>query len=156
MINKAEQQLENRLVNEIDELKRQLHDIKTVQPLGADVLAVQDFGLVSLGPLTMDPGETYRITVALQPQNNILTLINYLWSAFIDNENDADYLYPHGQFLFSLLEDGKFFAHDHIDWALSSDSTNLRFITFIFYNNDSIAHDIYFRFNLYFPAVSFT
>lgn len=98
-INKAEQTLEDKLVNDIEQLKRDMREIKTKQPIGADVLEIQEVpgpGFVFLGgPTTVAPNGTTVFTTTLTVPSGNFSLVNFAHSLFIGTYLSA-FRYPTG------------------------------------------------------------
>lgn len=151
--NKAEQTLEKRLINDIEELKRQVREIKTVQRIGGDVLTTIASSLVTNGPVTTSPGLGANFTITVTPGSPILTLWNYLFTIYVD-VLDSAHEFPNGASL--TADQRKLTIMNWIDWANSSDITNIRVFKIRVRNDDSSSHDYYIKFKIYIPEIQGT
>lgn len=151
--NKAEQTLEKRLINDIEELKRQVREIKTVQRIGGDVLTTIASGLVTSGPVTTAAGLGANFNITVTPGSPILTLWNYLFTVYVD-VLDAAHEFPNGASL--TADQRKLTIMNWIDWANSSDITNIRLFKIRVRNDDSVSHDYYIKFKIYIPEIQGT
>src|SRR4051812_29682740 len=84
MINKAENTLENQLVNRIKDLERSVRELKSApQPIGGDILDVIATHGVLAGPFTMATNTFLVLTTTLIPNGGI-TLWNEAVSIYVD------------------------------------------------------------------------
>lgn len=155
-INKAENQLENKLVNDIENLKRDMREIKTKQPIGADVLQVAPLptsGALFAGPVTVASGSSVTFTVTFTPDSQTLTIWNVLFSLYVDADATAN-LFPSGSALTSAQRNLR--VAGWFDWSSSSDSTNMRAYKIHVRNEDAASHDYYIRIRAYLPTIGAT
>lgn len=155
--NPVEQQIQNRLINEVKNNHTELLQFKNAQPLGADVLAVQrvpEDGYLLAGPLSLTAGDSGQFNINVTPAGETLTLWNFLYSITVDGANLANDLFPAG---FSMTTEKRKLIHTHnIDWATSSDDVNTRRFMVRIYNQGTVSHDYYLFCRFYLPKLSGT
>lgn len=156
MINRAENDLDNRLVNEVASIRRELLQIKTNQAIGGDVLAFDVFPALSsapssVGPITVPSNEYTIINVFIAPAQYRLTLVNALMTVYIDNWN-TDYRWPGGNSIDPSLFDVTIFE-DLQGFNLGTKSH--KFICVV-KNNDVSAHNIYLTVRVILPRLTGT
>jgi len=152
-VNKAEQSLEDKIIRDIDGLKRDLREIKTKQPIGADILQVVPLPLAGVGfagPFTIPANGATNVNVNFTPDDDTLTVWNFLWTLYIDVD-DPDNAWPSG----ASLTAGQLNIHvfSWVDWFSSSDSTNERTYKIRILNDDTSSHDYYLRIRAYLPSI---
>lgn len=157
-INKAEQQLPDKLINDLTDLKRDMREIKSKQPVGGDILQVQKIpaGTATLfaGPLTIaGGGNTGTFIVTFVPDQSTLTLWNTLWTLWIDVVDNA-HQFPQGSSL--DLNMRAIALSSWWDWADSSDTSNIRVFKIHILNNAGLSHDYYVKIKAYIPQLSNT
>lgn len=154
MINKAENQLQDRLIKDIEDLKRQVRDIKTAQLIGGDVIKVIPIptsSYIDSGVVTVTPGLGLTTTITLSSTSQTLTLWNFLYTLYVDGVTSAD-IFPTGSNLDTAKRKCTFM--NWVDWALSSDVTNTRVIKLRARNDDSSNHDYAFHMRAYVPSLT--
>lgn len=154
-INKSEQTLDKKLINDITDLKSQIIKIKGKQPVGADIVQVEPTQLItSSAVITAGSRLTFSITVT--PVNQTLTLWNFSHSTYLDVNNPTN-LYPGGSAFTPVSDQLKMIIFSWHDWALSDDVTNKRVYNVRYdATNCSSDHTIYFTFRSYIPKLSGT
>ncbi len=154
-VNKAENTLENRLINDIDSIKRDLREIKGVQPVGADILAVASSDLTEAS-FTVTAGGARTAVITITPTDDTLTLWNFAFSNYMDVDNQT-YLYPDGIAWAPGEDPLKMRIWGWFDWADSNDITNTRVFK-IRYDASSCAsdHTVYLKFKSYLPRLAGT
>lgn len=155
-VNRAEQGLDNKLVNDVRGLKRDMRELKTKQPIGADsitVIGVPEVGALLAGPITIIAGSSLTLAVTTIPAGNTLTLWNFAFTIYVDGTSNDDQ-WPNGANM--TLAKRELFVFDWFDWADSSDVTNIRVYKIRLRNSDpgGITHDYYVRFKAYAPLVA--
>lgn len=152
-INKAEQVLDNGLVNEIADQRRQLLESKThPQPVGGDVLKVVSSQTVST-TFTLGANVSQVGGFAWSLPKAFLTLYTPLFSVYVDGTLTAD-AYPFGanitgdKFNCQLL-----FLHDY---ALSNDTTGFRQYVWQLWNQGTSSHTYTIKHRLNFPILPLT
>ncbi len=154
-INKAQNGLDKRLVNDIAKIHRDLRELKTKQPIGADVLKVvgvpNGLGVLLAGPLTLLGGQSGTFNVTTTPSSQILTIWNFAFTVYVDNTTNA-YQWPNGSSI--TVGSGNIFCVPWLDWADSSDTTNVRVFKVRISNEDpgAVTHSYYLRFKAYLPT----
>lgn len=156
MINRAENDLDNRLVNEVASIRRELLQIKTNQAIGGDILTFDMFPSIgspatSAGPITVPSNDKTIINVYIQPAQERLTLVNALMTVYIDNY-DGDYRWPGGNSIDPALFDVTIFE----DLAGFNIGTKLHKFVAVISNNDTSAHDIYLTVRVILPRLTGT
>lgn len=137
-VNQTELTENDRLVNTVLEMQRQMIDQKTRgQPIGADILKVIASGQGSV-TFTAAPSSTTRGSFDFTPSKPILTLFNCLMTLYIDGTTSAD-AFPLGA---NLSAGGKAnVAFSMTPDALNSnDTTGKRSFTYAVTNLDSVSH----------------
>jgi hypothetical protein len=117
--NKAELSVEDRLVLDINDLKRDLRDIKTRQRIGGDNTIVEGSNLFS-SSASIANGQTVVFTLTYTPDEELLGLTNLAITFYVGTELDLNYALPDGG---SLSTDQR--AYDiqmYQDWGRSSDA----------------------------------
>jgi hypothetical protein len=146
--NKSEQQLENRLINRIEALERNVRDLKTAQPIGADVLRTAASDLVTVSPVTIAAGVGLTSTATFNPSVNILSLWNFKVTLYIDGTTSAD-IFPNGANITSGMR--KCTLMQWIDYAESTDSINTTVFKVRARNDDTVSHDYKLVYKAYLP-----
>lgn len=93
---------------------------------------------------------SYNFQVTFIPQNQLLSIWNFLWSVYVDT-NNSTYNWPTGANL-SAAQSGNIQISDHIDWATSDDQLNTRIVLIRIVNNDSSPHTFYLKIKGYTAA----
>lgn len=154
-INKAENSLENRLVNQVAKHERDIREMKSaIQPIGGDSLAIQSTSILLGGPVNLVSGAWATMNITITPATQTLTLWNFLFTLYVD-ATDAAHAYPGGSAL--TASQRELDVQPWIDWGDSSDTTNVRVYKVRLQNLDGInAHNYYIRFKAYYPALTGT
>lgn len=154
--NLAEEALDKRLVNEVKGLRRDINDLKTSQPIGADIISVASApstGALFGGPFTVAAGSATTVIIQITPFSGILTLWNYLYTVYVDGSATDD-AFPSGINLTAAKRN--VIIMNWIDWADSSDTSNIRMFKIRIRNEDTASHDYYLRFRAYLPKTAVT
>lgn len=139
-VNMSEQTLEDRLVNEVADIRKELLAIKTKQFIGGDntVIGVTN---VSNSVTTVPAGINQYFNFTLTPVGNRLTIWNLFFSVYVDGVGFADNnRFPDGSNLVGGMLKMK--VRYWGDWAISSDSTGLRWYWICVENYDTASHVI--------------
>lgn len=94
-VNQAEQTLENRLINEVAALKREINALKTRQLNGSDNL-VYEWSSEAEASFTVDAGDALTLSATLTslvPNTSPFPLL--FWNVYIDNDH-PDQRWPNG------------------------------------------------------------
>lgn len=156
-INKAEQTLEDQLIKRIVQLERDNREIKTVQRIGADVITITSSpsgsSPLSAGPFNLVAGSYITLSVTSTPASQVLTLWNFAFTIYIDG-TDVTHQFPGGSALTSNSRESYIF--NWLDWADSSDTTNIRVYKIRIRNSDPslAAHDYYLSYKAYLPLTT--
>lgn len=152
-LNKVNQRLDRRVTNNIKTLNRYVRELKTPQKQGADVIAVQAVPSAGylLGSNTIAAGDRGGFIVTGTPANSTLTLWNDLFTVSIDSSDTVGYGFPGGGLLTPSQRLVRFWHW--IDWATSSDITNMRKFYFEIENLDSSSHTYYLSWRAYIPLL---
>lgn len=155
-INKAEQSLNDKLVNDIEEIKQQLIALKThLQPIGADMLDIRVGSTVTISAVTVTAGGALNVTFTIHPTSDlVLTLYNFEITVFVDTYDDA-HKYPDGSSLIAAQRNIKF--ESWLDWEDSIDNATFLFIKAYkmrVVNNDTASHNYYIKWTPIFPKFS--
>lgn len=155
-INKAEQQLENQLINRIANLEKELVRLKTSpQPIGADLLKVQNNTTTNIYALAVPAGSSLDVTITTTPNSDfVLTLSSHLLTLYIDGYDTA-HSYPNGGSLASGQR--KLELYSWIDYKLS-DLISPFAIVYVIHvrNNDVTAHDYHIDYSILTPQYTVT
>jgi len=134
----------------IDNLVQRLQKLEFVsQKLGADVIQVTSSNISSAASGSVSAGGKVIYTITLTPSAQILTIWDLLFSIFIDEDFDTDYLYPNGSSL--SAGDKNLDLQFSVDWALSDDSVGKRIAIITIVNNDSSPHEYFLYSKWYGP-----
>lgn len=150
------------------QMKRNIREMKTPQRIGGDVFNVQsipDGNVVHvIGPLnlTASGGAAFSGTFIwfVTPNSQILTLWNFLPSVYVDPTIDPITGIPDvanllGGSTASLTAGQRNCTFSpYIDWAESSDSTNMRAYKVRVVNFDSSSHAYYLAIRGYLPDIN--
>lgn len=154
-INRTTQSLEERLVNDVSDMQKELKQLKNAQPVGADVLEVQSLpgpGSVFLGgPVNLPPNNAVTFTSTLTPTSSVLTLWNFKFSVYVDilQRNNR---FPLGSNLTIGQINTSVTAWS--DYSDSSEATNTRFEIIRILNEDTVAHNYWVVCKAYLPKLS--
>lgn len=158
---------ERRLTNLVKLQSRNIRELKTPQKIGADVLDVQSLPTADTvlgfpgGSTTYNTGSGGILTInyAFTPNSSTLTLWNFLVSLYIDPTSfnaggipDSAHLYPTGGSLTNGMRTVK--VESWIDWATSSDTTNIRRLIVNINNQDSVPHNYAIFIKAYLPNLN--
>lgn len=122
-INLAEQGLEGRLIRDIDDLKRDLRELKAKQLIGADSVLVEGSNLFSLAN-SFTNGQTRVYRVTFTPSSALLTTPDLRWTLYVGTALDNNFAVPSGA---SLTTDQKAYAIEEFrQWGASSDALGIR------------------------------
>lgn len=153
-INRAEQRPEDKLVRDIQGIKRFQHELKAnPQYIGGDVLRVEPvpFGSYILGSTSIGAGSGITFNLTITPVLETLTLWNFLFDVYVDT-NDPAYQYPAGT---SLSVGQRNMRHEAwISFGDSSDLTNVRVFKIRVTNLDTVSHTYYVRVRAYIPKLT--
>lgn len=155
-INRAEQRLDDRLINEVRRMRSDFRELKSfTQPIGGDGLLVEGVpsGGAASGSATVTAGGLLSFTVTVTPLNQTLTVWNFAYTLLVDT-NSAGYEYRYGSSLSAAQR--KLRVQSRIDWASSSDATNVRVYIVEIENYDTSDHDIYLYIRAYIPKLTGT
>jgi len=157
MINRAVNDLDNRLVNEVAALRRELIQMKTNQSIGGDVLAVDAFPAfssapASVGPITVPSKDQTIINLTVSPAQDYLTLVNAMFTVYIDFY-DAAHRWPNGASITPNLYQVSVFE----DLYSFNTTTNAHTFVVVVDNYDPVsAHDIYVTARMLLPKLTGT
>lgn len=156
MINKAEQSLDKRLINDLMETKRNLKEIKGIQPMGGDIIDTQS--APEVGTVVIDTGilagtwDSLLYTFSIDPaDDNLVNWVPY-FSVYFGNDLDPDWEFPDGQFVTGLAFE--FDIYSWWDWALSYDSDGTRVFHLRLDHNSGLSDRLIIRVKLYAPKLS--
>jgi hypothetical protein len=123
-INLAEETLEDRLVNRITALEKDLRDLKTKQFIGGDNTVVTHSSIAS-GVTTLLAGEKVYFTLLLTPALPRVTLWDFAFTIYVDGTGfDSDNVYPDGLNLTTAMKQLR--LGWWLDWGTSNDITGQR------------------------------
>lgn len=147
-INKAENSVDDALVNTVASLQRQLLELKThPQPIGGDVLQVVSSQTVSL-TFAVGAGAHQHGSFGWSLSKPFLTLFAPLMTAYVDGITYADSL-PYGA---NVVGDKTNIMFTQMpDEANSDDVTGTRYFTFHVWNYGSSSHTITLMHRLNYP-----
>lgn len=155
MINKSEQTLDNRLVEEIAHMKRELNALKTRQLLGGDNLVVDVSNTVS-ADLTILAGESAALTLTVTPADGRLSLMEPAWSLYIYGTSlpNPDYLIPNGSLVsMSLRHETR--TEWREDLSLNDDNSGIKRFILTVHNDATVATRVFlFQAKIYSPKRS--
>lgn len=153
-INKAEQLLENRLVKEVTEAKRDLTEIKGRQPVGGDIVVYEGIptGSPSTVSFVISASSNTRVTITIIPASPLVVNWDLYFSFYVDTDANADYLWPLGASVFALRH--AFKPKVWWDWGRSSDTTGHRVVHLDIENTDVSDHTLYLYFKVYGPKLA--
>ena len=150
-VNKAEQTLDNTLINRMNAIEQQLITLKTQpQPIGADNIDTRASGTTATSPITVPTGSRTSFTITITPTSDfVLNLVLLEVSIFIDGTADGN-KYPNGSL---LTADAKKMAFENWhDWADSIESGDFhRAFKVVMTNNGASSHDYVMKFKLIYP-----
>lgn len=155
-INKSENSIEKRLVNTIATLVRDMRELKSKQPIGADALTVVSVpsgaGAFTVGPVFIISGSSSTINITTIPANSRLTLWNFAFTVYVDVLDNA-HQWPNGSAL--TVEQREAWVFNWLDWADSSDTLNTRCYKIRIRNSSPAIndHNYYIQFKAYAPLV---
>ena len=155
-INKSEQTLEDRLINDIDNLKRQLLTFKThPQPVGADILQVEYTATTNAFALGVPAGSSVTVTITITPLSDfVLTLSTHMFTLYVDGY-DAAHAYPNGASLTSAMR--KLKLESWVDYNGSKLVSPFGRAFIINVRNDDVsAHDYHFDHAILTPTLTTT
>lgn len=150
MVNRAENTIDDRLVNRIAELETAMRELKARQLIGSDGLQVVSSSLLSTGAVVLNPGVdgAKTIIVTFNPIVAKLQLLDVYVSFYIDNDLDINYIYGGGASL--SVGQKRFWQSTWKDWGSSNDTTGVRINKSRIRNDDTVDHTIYFYARAYF------
>ena len=138
--------IENKLIEDIKNLKMLVAEIRTRQDVGADAVQIVISGLVTSATFTLTAGNNAVIINTVTPDNQILSL----WNLFrtIEANNNPVGTFKHwpdenddsGHLLGKVIR-----WEGDMDWAQSNDATGVRKAFFIVENNDNHTLDVRYR-----------
>lgn len=129
-------------LRDIVELDRRVRKLETVkQPLGGDIVQIGESNVASTGQLLLVQGQEIYFTVTLTPDVARLSLYNLAISLYVDNDNNAAYLWSSGASLSSGQRKVKLTCH--LDYASSSEVTGERKYMVTLRNEDTASHYYY-------------
>lgn len=151
-INKTEQGLEDRLINKIAELERQIIALRTPQGIGGDVfeVALVPETYLDAGPLNIAGGAKGYLSVSVTPANPRQMMINFQYTVFVDTLTDA-YAYPNGTSLSAGQLKMYTSLRDDLKGQLANPTTLARIFHVDIENYDSVAHNYYIRLRALIP-----
>lgn len=122
------------------------YDNKERPLLAVQSIPLNPFEYVEATTPSINAGAQVTINVTTTPASNILTLWNHLFSIRVDT-NDDEHLFPDGD----SLSGGQANAQlaQWIDYASSSDESNIRVHKIAIRNNDSVAHVYHILYKAY-------
>lgn len=152
-VNKAELQLQDKVIRTLASTRRDLDAIKTIQPIGADVLKAKGLPGAGYGSgnATIAAGNAVNFSLIFTPASQVLTLWNFSFTLYIDILDDA-YQYPSGSSLTDPLRNLDMQCWH--DWADSSDITNSRVYKVRVVNHDTNPHTYYIKLRAYLPTTT--
>lgn len=129
-------------LRDIVEIERRVRKLETVkQPLGGDIVQIGESNVASTGQLSLNAGQAIYFTVTLTPDVHRLSLFNLAISLYVDNDNNAAYLWSSGGSLSSGQRKASLIWH--FDYASSSEVTGERKYMVTLKNEDTASHDYY-------------
>lgn len=152
-VNKILLKDERRLTNTVKEQSRYIRELKTPQPIGADVLDVSIIPFIgTLGAsITLGAGSVGSFVATITPADSTLTLWNFLFSIAIDAADFANNLFPSGPSVTPAMRNMR--LYNWIDWASSSDVSNTRVFNMRVENYDTSSHTYYLALRAYLPKL---
>lgn len=155
MVNKVQNSLEERLIRKIARLESELYQLKTLQPVGGDVVEHEKIpvsGPAEGGPIILNANQKGRFTINFT--NPELTNINYLFTIYVD-VFDSGNSYPFGNNLTAGQE--KIRITHWIDRLVSSNfGYNNKYIIIEIENLDTVTHSYYFDIDITLPKLGAT
>lgn len=155
-INRAENSLEDKLLNKLAGMERDIREMKSaIQPIGGDALDIEATPMVQAASLTIAAGGAATFNITAIPGSQTLTLWNFLWTMYIDGLADANQ-WPSNTAGTSTLSAAQrsIRAFAWIDWADSSDSTNVRVHKIRVENPDTASHTVTIKLKAYLPRLT--
>lgn len=155
-INRAENAIDKRLVSTVTKLERDMRELKSKQPIGADALTVVSVpagaGAFTVGPVFIISGSSSTIAITTIPAASRLTLWNFAFTVYVDVLDNA-HQWPNGSAL--TVESREAWVFNWLDWADSSDTLNTRVYKIRIRNSSpgTIDHNYYIQFKAYAPLV---
>ena len=152
-INKAELTLQDKLINDIEQLKQQMIMLKTnIQKVGADVLDIQSGNLVSATSATILAGNSVTMSITNSGiTDKVLTIMNYEFTVYVDTK-DLAHAYPSGSLTSAqrLLK-----LESWLDFITSDEGTdNHRTYIIRIVNQDTVSHVYFIDFKIITPKFS--
>lgn len=135
MINKSEQTLDNRLVEEIAYMRRELNALKTRQLLGGDNMVVGRSNQFS-GDIVVGAGQTAILHLNVTTGDGAMTMMQVGWSLYLYGIAlpDPVWLFPSGSSVSSAICN-EIHVDWREDWSLSDDDTGLKSFILTIHNS---------------------
>lgn len=136
--NVSEQRLEKRLINEIQNLKRMVEEMRQSQPVGADIVQTVTSPLLETGTVTLGAGSLVTFNLTVVPTDEVLTLWNIFSTLLVNNTgNTLTPMWPNdtinsGETIGSIID-----WQIEPDWARSHDAIGKRVYWIKIKNNHS-------------------
>lgn len=161
--NKVQLALQHKLKNTVKMHQRNIRELKTPQPVGADIVQVQ--GLPNsnttnlYGAYPLPPGSAQILNVTWRPAKQTLTLWQALTSVWIDPPSfasgdfpDPDYLFPEVAAIIPDASNVETF--EHWDYYTSNDDENARTYKMLVVNFGTDTHTIWIAQKVYLPNLN--
>ena len=130
------------IFKDIKEIGKRIGKLERVKQLvGADIVQIVSSPEQTANTGSLAAAAVTDLTFTITPTDEVVTLWDFLFSVYIDTDDDADYLYPNGGSLSAGQMD--FDLQWSVDYTLSSDTTGERIAKVVIKNNDASAHTYY-------------
>lgn len=149
MINKSQQQLDQRVVNELKSMRADIERLKTRQLQGADNFVIGALDFEVSFPLPANTLSSFIVNVFSERRQYYSSELGA--ACYIDVDNDVAHLYPDGSAISSISLDSSV-VFDPIRSQMVSQGQKTYMVQL--HNLDSSAHTIYMHGELLFTAQS--
>lgn len=150
-VNQAENSTEDRLVNMIKDLQRQVLELRTKQKIGADAISTRATTTYTFGPITIAAATYSYFSITTTPNIPTLTIWNHEVTVYVDSNGLDNYSFPTGSFLTGGKE--KMRQSVWLDWYNSNDAIGARNVKILIENTDTASHNYYIKFNSVSPQL---